>query len=403
MNVAFFTDTFLPKFDGIVTSVLNTAGELIRRGHRVLIVAPRIRKEQDEEIKKHNPDLEFMLIPGVPALFYPDFRLTPPAAPWVISRLKKFQPDVLHFHTPFTMGFEAIVASRILKKPLVGTFHTYFGETEYLKIVNLHWVPGLVELGWAFSNFYHNRCDVTISPSRFTAEELIRKKIKSPVRIISNGIPLKEARSLSEAEKILIRQKYNLKEKVMLFVGRVSEEKCLDVLIKASAEVFKKRQDVSLLIVGDGPGLGRVKKLIKELSVEDSIILSGYVPHDELIDSGIFEISSFFVTASTSENQPMTIIESCMLGLPLIGVNARGVPEMIDKNGFIAEPGNYNEIAGYMLRLLEDDYLRSEMSAASLKQGKKYDIKNTTDEMLALYEELIRSGRGFSKKQQDKL
>ncbi|MFP4498356.1 MAG: glycosyltransferase, partial [Vulcanimicrobiota bacterium] len=108
----------------------------------------------------------------------------------------------------------------------------------------------------------------------------------------------------------------------------------------------------------------------------------------ELLASGLFEISRFFVTASTSENQPMTIIEACMFGLPLIGVNAKGVPEMIKENGFIAEPGDTEKIAEYMEKILNNDELQAEMSKKSRVIGKKYDIKRTTDSMLKLYTKL---------------
>jgi 1,2-diacylglycerol 3-alpha-glucosyltransferase len=385
MNIAFFSDTFLPKFDGIVTSILNTTGELLRRGHRVMVVAPRIHRNQREIIGNYNPEIKVMLIPGINALFYPEFKLTPPASPWIISELKKFEADIIHFHTPFTMGMEAIISSRILKKPLVSTFHTYFCEPEYLKIVKLDWVPGLVRFGWLYSNFFHNRCSVTLSPSRFSAGKLESLNVRSPIEVLSNGIPLQTPRELSLQEREELKNRYNLKDHVMLFVGRVSEEKCIDVLIDAAKKVAEKRSDTVLLIVGDGPASGKYRQLVKESGLDEYIIFTGSIPHDDLIKSGLFETSDFFVTASTSENQPMTIIEACMFGLPLIGVDAKGVPEMIRDNGFVAEPGNSKEIAGYMLELLENNELRSEMSDNSKILGNLYNIEKTTDQLLEIY------------------
>lgn len=389
MNIAIFTDTFIPKFDGVVTSILNTTGELLRLGHRVMITAPRIRPNQEEIVKNHDSRIELLLIPGVNALFYPDFKITPPIAPWIVSRVRKFGADVIHFHTPFTIGLEAIVVSRVLNLPLLSTFHTYFSEPEYLEIVNMDKIPGLVKFGWAYSNFFHEKCDYTISPSEFTAGELKRRKMKGKIEVISNGIPLKEPSPLDEEQAKKIRAKYGLKEKVFIFVGRVSREKSIDVLIKAASIVFKKRKDTTFLIVGDGPGIDEIKDLARSENILDSVVFAGFIPHDELLNSGIFEISSFFATASTSENQPMTIIEACMFGLPIIGVDARGVPEMIRGNGFVAEVGNHREIANYMLHLLEDDELRNKMSKKSLEMGKKYDIRKTTQNLLDLYERVI--------------
>ncbi|MCD4786525.1 MAG: glycosyltransferase [Candidatus Eremiobacteraeota bacterium] len=390
MNIAIFTDTFLPRFDGVITSILNTAEEFIRRGNTVRVFAPRIRKNQDEMIREYLPGLDFSLIPGVSALFYPDFRVTVPVTPWVIRELKKMQADVIHFHTPFTMGMEGILSSAYLSLPLISTFHTYFIEPEYLKIVHLHRLPGITRFGWAYSNFFHNMCDVTISPSQYTADELIRKNLRCPVRVISNGIPLRASRDLSEEEKEEIRRKFGLKKNVMLFIGRVSVEKCIDVVMRAAAKIFQGRNDTTLLIVGDGPAFEQMKELAKEMGIQENTVFTGGIPHAQLIESGIFEISKFFVTASTSENQPMTIIESSMFGLPIIGVNAKGIPEMISDNGFIAEPGNEAEIADYMQRLIEDDELHKKMSKGSIRKGQEYDIVKTTDQMEKLYEVLIK-------------
>lgn len=385
MNIAIFTDTFLPKFDGIVTSIINTTLELTRRGHKVKIFAPRIRKNQREIIQEHNPLLDVELIPGVKAMFYPGFRITFPATPWIVPALRRMNTDIIHFHTPFTLGMEAIIGSACLKTPLISTFHTYFTEPEYLKIVHLHKVPGLSKFGWAYSNFFHNLCDVTISPSQFTADELKRKWLKCPVRIVSNGIQLQKPKNITPQEKEAIKKKYNLKNHVMLFVGRISVEKSVDVLIRAAHQVFQNREDTSLLIIGDGPALEDVKAAANRLGVSDNVVFTGAIPHKELIESGVFEISRFFVTASTSENQPMTIIESCMFGLPLIGVDAKGIPEMISHNGFLAKPGDDKEIAGFMMKLLEDNELRNKMSKAAILQGSQYDIKKTTDKMEEIY------------------
>lgn len=386
MNIAIFTDTFIPRFDGIITSILNTTGELTRRGHKVKIIAPRIVKEQEKIIKEYDPGLDVSLMPGVKALFYPGFRITLPASPWIIREMKKMKADIIHFHTPFTLGMEAILAAAYLRTPLASTFHTYFIEPEYLKIIHLHRLPGLTRFGWAYSNFYHNMCDVTISPSRFTADELGRNSLRCPIRVVSNGIPLREPRKLSGEEKEAVRKKYNLKKNVLLFIGRVSVEKGIDVVMKAAKKIFEERDDTTLLIVGDGPASDYLKRTSVELGIDNNTVFTGGISHEKLLESGIFDVANLFVTASTSENQPMTIIEASMFGLPIIGVKAKGVTEMITDNGFAAEPGNHEEIAGYMKRLLSDETLHREMSVNSMKKGGEYDIQKTTDKMLEVYD-----------------
>ena len=146
LHVAFFVDNFYPQFNGVLTSYMNTLNELARRGHEVLVVAPKIASRRRYDPK----DFPYPLLykHGVPAFFYPDFRLTWPFSLTSILRARRFAADVIHFHSPLTIAMQGITTARLLRVPLIGTFHTFFAETEYLKVVGLQDWRWLIKAGW---------------------------------------------------------------------------------------------------------------------------------------------------------------------------------------------------------------------------------------------------------------
>lgn len=369
-----------------MTSLMNTSRELARRGHRVVLFAPRPARGQ--AIQEDFEGLRVVLVPGIKAPYYPDIRLTWPFNGFVWKALREIKVDLLHFHVPFTLGAECILDGKLLKKPVVGTFHTFFGEEEYLKIAgkgNSKFLKGLV---WRYCLLFYNRCRAVVSPSRYTGEELVRQGLKMSPEIIPNGV-LFDKTAPQEADVLSMREKYGLTENTALFVGRVSREKSIDILLRAARILGESLPDFRLLIVGDGPAMEESKALAAEFNLGEKAVFAGMIPHRELLKSGIFQASRLFVTASKSENQPMTILEAMLFGLPVVGVNQRGIPEMVDGNGIVAGADDPGAIAGACLSLLRDGDLRKKMGERSAILAKSYDIRVTTDQMEQLYARLL--------------
>ena len=111
LHVAFFVDNFYPQFNGVLTSYMNTLNELARRGHEILVVAPKIASR-----RRYDPaDFPYPLLykHGVPALFYPDFRLTWPFSLASMLRTRRFAADIIHFHSPLTIAMQGIATARV--------------------------------------------------------------------------------------------------------------------------------------------------------------------------------------------------------------------------------------------------------------------------------------------------
>jgi 1,2-diacylglycerol 3-alpha-glucosyltransferase len=382
LNIAFFLDNFYPQVNGVVTSSLNTAFELSRRGHSIFGIVPCSGKNENYS-EKYFP-FQTLFCNGFFAYFYPDFIFTYPFSNSILNSMKNFKPDIIHFHAPFTIGYQAIRTSKKLNVPVIGTFHTFFAEPEYLSIVGLENSKFLNSFGWWYSNNFFNRCDAVVSPGNATADILSNRDLKNELHVISNGVEVsKYSKYKFNPEKFPV--KIDDKTDWIIYIGRISKEKCIDVLLDSFKIVSDNIKNVKLLIVGDGPYTEDFKKLIKKYKLTDKIILSGMVQNIDLLESGVISKMKCFVTASTSENQPMTILESIMFGLPIVGVDAKGIPELIEDNGFLVKPGDHNDMADKIILILKDKKLHAKFSKRSLELAAKYDIQNTTDKMEELY------------------
>ena len=385
LNIAYFLDNFYPQVNGVVTSSINTCSEMSKRGHRILAVAPK-----PFDLKNYPEDYfpyDIIFQDGFPAYFYPDFNFTYTFDSKIYKKLKEFKPDLIHFHAPFTLGYQAIRIAKKLKVPVVGTFHTFFAEPEYRKLIGMENNKLLQNFGWFYSNNFFNRCDMVVSPGKATAEILKKNKLKTPIQIISNGVECMKYQNFNSSYKFPFR--YNEDFDYILYIGRVSQEKDIDILLDSLTILLKKKKNTVLIVVGGGPSIDSLKKRSVELGISDNVIFTGMIPNKDLLESGLLKKVKLFVTASTSENQPMTILESIMFGLPIVGVDARGVPELVEGNGFIVKPKDPEALAGKMYEILSDEKLRETFAKRSLELSKKYDIRNTSDAMEKMYLSLL--------------
>lgn len=390
MKIAFFTDTFLPQVNGIATSLANQAQQLSDDGHQVIIFTPKLDDIQRGKFQAKN--VEQIPLPTVPALLYPEYKLGILGLPKVLKHLRKFNPDVIHLHTPLTIGLDAVMASKILKKPLVGTVHIYFTQSEYLRGIKYNLVvKTLGKISQPFVNFLYGQCDLILVPSRNLIEELKQSSFAKKLIYFPNGVKIKQPKILLKSQKDLLKKEYHLKEKVILHLGRLSKEKNIDVLIKAFGKICQKYSNVSLLIVGDGPETDKLKVQAKKLNLEKSIVFTGFIEHQKLLSSGLISVGDIFATASTAENQPMAILEAMMFGLPVIGVKHAGLTELISSNGYTVEAGHVEELSHALEKVLFNQALSRKMGKNSLKLVKQYSVKKTSGDLIKLYKQSLQA------------
>lgn len=382
MRIAFFTDTFHPQINGIVTSIVAIAKKLADRGHVIYIIAPKFTKAEHF----YYPNITVFRRPSLPALIYEGFKFTLPFDPWLIKFITDEKVGIIHFHTPITLGLQAVLIAKLLSIPLVGTFHTFFADPNYLKHIKLN--NRIMErLAWKWSNSYYNRCDLVVCPSEGTKVELIVKKCKKPIKVIHNGIDLS---MFSNAKSGSVKKFYNGSGKLLLFVGRIAHEKNLPYLLECFALVLKKVPSAKLVMVGDGPQMPELKAKIRALGISQKVILTGQIKHEKLVKSGIFGACDVFVTTSTTETGPVSVLEAQANGLVCVGVKSRGMGVIKDDvNGYLVEPSDKRGFVCSVVKLLtnEKEYVR--MKRATLKEIRKYDINSITKVWEQTYKGLV--------------
>ena len=385
LNIAFFSDVFLPKTDGVGVHIYNTSIQLARMGHRVFVVAPQYSLEIAPHLKEMG--IDFYPVKVIfPSFLYPQLYITKWKDKELEDILRDNKVDLIHFHTPFTIGWLALNLASKLRKPLFATYHTFFTEPEYLKVVHLNHLPLLSKILWKYSIYLHNRCICVICPTHYTLKQLKGHRIKTNVEVVNNGIPLdKFSPQITPKENIeSLKKKYNLSQKfTFLYVGRLSLEKNLHLLIRAFIKFLNIFGEGKLLIVGDGPIRRNLENFTKRLRVEKSVIFLGKIENKRLPLSGIYQVSRAFVSLSTSETQNISAIEAMAMGLPLVVANSRGTKELVEDNGFCVN--TLQDFVMALKKLTEDQKLYQKMSQASLQRSLLFNIENTSKKLIELY------------------
>ncbi len=214
------------------------------------------------------------------------------------------------------------------------------------------------------------------------------------VTIIPNGIDRgfmeKHQGSGNRMEYAGYKRQQHAGKKVILFVGRLAEVKGLEFLLSAFKTILSSREDVVLLLVGDGPEGDALISLSKELDIDKNTEFMGEIPHDDL---GMFlSIADIFVLPSLSEGDPHVIKEAMAFGLPIIASRVGGIPEILaeGRNGLLIEPGNPDDLAGKLEMLLSDEEMRTRIGGNNLNECEKYYLDNILGDIEDLYASIVR-------------
>lgn len=381
MRIGIFTDTYPPYINGVSTSITMLEKALKKKGHQVFIVT--VNPEQMKYIYEKNK----IKIPGIPTGIY-DYRLTGIYPIRAIKTIKKWNLDVIHSHTEFGIGTFARIISKQLNIPLVHTYHTMYED--YVHYITKGYFDGtskkIVEY---LTKFY---CDKTtkelIVPTK-KAFDLFKEKYKvdKNIHIIPTGIEIerfyKEKISLQKLNNIKKECGINNDDKVILYVGRLGEEKNVDFLIDNHEYFVKQNKKTKLLIVGDGPDFEKYKNKIEKLGLEKNIILTGKVPYNNI--PYYYNCADIFVTASTTETQGLTVIEAMSSGLPIVCINDESFKNTVihGLNGFLFK--NKKDYKKYMDNLLNDDKLRKKISNQARISTNQYSSKYYAERVLDVY------------------
>jgi glycosyltransferase involved in cell wall biosynthesis len=379
------TDQYAPMVGGVPSVTRALARGLAGRGHAVALLAPgpgwRGGRGADEQVSVSYRG-------SVPWPWYEGMRLA--CVPGSAGRalITAFGPDVIHAHSPATLGVTALISARRLGIPVVYTNH-------YLP-VNVR--PSLQRRPRAFDALFYcyvvgfsNRCSHVTAPTATALRLLHGHGLRVPSRVISNGID-RQAYSPGPAGQ-RIRDRYGLRpgRPLILSVGRLSPEKRADVLLDAAARLTG---DAQVAIAGTGPDEGALRARAGRLGLSGRVRFLGFVPGQDL--PGLYRLADIFAIPSEAELQSLTTMEAMATGLPVVAADACALAELAchRRNGFLFSPGRAGELAAYLDILVSDPGRRAAMGAESLRIISGHDLRRSLAEWESLYGMLAAAGPG---------
>ncbi|MGA1512925.1 MAG: glycosyltransferase [Methylophilaceae bacterium] len=381
MKILFISDVFFPRVNGVSTSIQTFKEDLKKLGHTVHLICPSYHDEKKINTISRVKSKSIFFDPEDHLMSWFELRKL---TPWI----KKQNFDIIHSHTPFISHFYAKRLSRLLKVPLIETYHTSFED--YLHL----YIPFLPEkiarfLSRNIAKFICNHCDGIVSPSSQMKEILLTYKINKPIEIIPTGL---HEKSFTQKDKYFFRNINGIdqNDNLLLFVGRVAHEKNIDFLLYSFKEIIKHKDNTKFLITGEGPALDHIKNLIKQLGLQKNVILTGYLDPDyELLNC--YASADLFIFASKTETQGLVLIEAMAQGLPIVALAENGTKSILINNpGAIISSDNYELFAKDCIRLLENKKQLTLMSNNGKAEAqKKWTSMIQAEKLLSFYSSII--------------
>lgn len=384
MNIALFTETYLPYINGVVTHVKALKDGLEKMNHNVLIVTA------DVNTKKHYIKDGVLWCPAREVKRVYEYGLANPISFTRLRILKQFKPDIIHIHNEFGVGLSGVKIAKRLKVPVVYTLHTMYDDYLYY-ISPKKLLPVAQKVSHRYLRYLANRATAITGPSIKVQEYLNECGVVKNVNVVPNPVELDKfdiSKAIEDRVKS-IKEEYNLDGSyfVMAFCGRLGREKSVDVLLDYFAKTVKKEDKIKLLILGDGPCKEELEKLSKELKIDDIVYFSGKVLHDDLIN--YYACCDMYVTASLSDTNSISMLEAMATGLPVLHIldelNEGQVIEGV--NGFIYNNANemYQKIIAYKNMSDEEKHI---LKCSVIESVKKSGQENLANYLLDVYTHL---------------
>ncbi|MDD3304164.1 MAG: glycosyltransferase family 4 protein [Clostridia bacterium] len=390
MKIGIFTDTYNPVVSGVVTSINMLELEMKKRGHEVYVFAP------SKSIKpKENQEL-FMLksMPLIVARQYKN-RIAAFYSRDIAKKIKELNLDIVHTQSEFGLGHFGKIISRKFNIPFIHTYHTMWEDYVHY-VMPIKWTRKIFtkRLVRRLSRSFLRKAECVISPSSKTEKYLrYRCKVKNkPIYIIPTGIdiiPFKRS-NFSDEERINLKESLGIKkeDKVILFLGRIAEEKSIDVIMDNMPSIFKEMPNAKFLIVGIGPSVDDLKEQAKKLNISDKVIFTGKIPWTDV--PKYYNIGDVFVNASLTETQGLTFIEAMASSTPVVAKFAPNLSEFItnNKNGILVRKNA--DFTKAIINVLNNEKLANKLVENGLDTAKLYSVEEFADKLEKLYTEIIK-------------
>ncbi|MEG0276803.1 MAG: RecX family transcriptional regulator [Coprobacillus sp.] len=386
MNIALFSDTYLPDINGVATSTHILRCELKKHGHNVLVVTTILPHDSDYV----DEDNMVLRLPGIDLKNLYGYRASNIYSFKGMRELKDFGADIIHIQTEFGIGIFGKIAGEILNIPVCYTYHTMWSDySHYFIPTSIKAVDQATKtIIEKMSKIYGDSCSELIVPSKKTADALKEYGISKPINVVGTGLQLDHFTRNNADQKQVdeIIKTYQLQDKfVVIFLGRIAPEKSIELLIEAMEDISKVNDRIVLMIVGGGPQLDELQDLVEQKKLTHCICFTG--PKESKRVPSFYHASSLFVSASITETQGLTFIEAMASGIPALARYDKNLDGVIinGRNGYFFE--DKNDLVKRILEL-ENSSL-TELSQNAVEDAMQYSSEVFYNKIVKVYQKAL--------------
>lgn len=313
MRVALFTETYFPSVNGVAAHVKTLREGLEKMGHEVLVVTA------DKHCKHHYIEDGVLHCPSVEVKRFYGFGMAPPYSRKRVKMIAAFNPDVIHIHHEFGIGLSGVYCAHLLRIPLIYTLHTMYDQYIYYVAPRiLH--KAVTTASHKYERFIARRAQALTGPSRKCDEYFKRIGVQKEMNLIPNSADLDDfdPAKITAEEKQALREKHGIPadRTIACFVGRMGQEKSVDVLMEFWASTLRQEDGFHLMLVGEGPEKENLEQLAQKLGIAGMVTFTGLVKHENM--PLYFAACDSYVTASLSEMNSISMLEGMACGLPIL-------------------------------------------------------------------------------------
>lgn len=375
MKIGLFTDTYFPQVSGVATSIQTLKNALEAQGHQVYIFTTT-----DPKVDKHTPEEGIYRFSSMPYFGFKDRRLTFRGLIQAVEIARDLGLEIVHTQTEFSLGLIGKYVARRLKIPVIHTYHTQYEYYTHYVAKGMLIRPGAVG---HIVKAYLKGMEGVIAPSERVKESLLSYGVTIPIPVIPTGVAIPKREAHHD-----IRQQYGLAENqpVILSLGRLAFEKNVALTISAFSELLQTIPDAKLMIAGDGPAKKSLEEQVEDMGLQDAIIFTGMINHDQVGD--YYRMANVFVSSSDSETQGLTFIEALAADRPFVAVRSPYLEEVVTNKAIGTLIDDYDEFLAATLYYLQhsDTAADDRIRAAAVKN---VDATTFADRVLNFYDQVL--------------
>lgn len=368
MRIALFTETFLPKIDGIVTRLCHTVEQLQRLGDEVLVISPAGGLTEYKGARIYG-------VEGVPLPLYPELKLGIPH-PGIRVELEKFRPDIIHVANPAILGLGGLYYAKKLNIPLVASYHTHLPQ--YLH----HYGLGMLEeVLWSMLRAAHNQAQLNLCTSTAMVQELGNHGIER-LDLWQRGVDTELFQPSLASREMRDRLSQGHPDcHLLLYVGRLGAEKEIERI----KPVLEQIPNARLALVGDGPN----RQVLETHFQGTPTHFVGYLRGKELATA--YASADAFIFPSRTETLGLVLLEAMAAGTPVVAARSGGIPDIVTDgiNGYLFDPDDEEGAMTATQRLLANPQERETLRQNARLEAERWGWASATQQLRSYYQGIL--------------